>query len=241
MAVIINKAKRLLQFIFALVFTGEIKLLWRQLKNGNLGEMTSFIETVFLYRCAKQGYGQGAIVEIGSFKGRTTIALALGSKAARREKIYAIDPLTDPQIREIFTANISQAQVADQVIPVFKRSAAARQDFNDGIRLLFIDGCHDYERVKEDIVLWKDALIEGGIIALHDYLPESSASFVVGVNKAVAEHILHSGEFVIGGCIDSIIYAAKGQSFDQLLFRKFSRIQGWRTFFQRAINKTFLK
>jgi predicted O-methyltransferase YrrM len=236
-----NSIKRALQFLFALVFSGEFKLLWTQVKTGDLGEMTSFIETVLLYRCARQGAGSGTIVEIGSYKGRTTITLALGSKMAKREKIYAVDPLPDPAVREAFVANMKKAQVLNYVIPIFKTSAEARKEFKENIRLLFIDGCHDYERVKEDILLWQDCLVEGGIIALHDYLPESSVSFVVGVNKAADEYVVNSKQFIVEGHIDSLLFASKGSSQNQQLFKRFNTIQKKRAFFREMINKTFLR
>jgi predicted O-methyltransferase YrrM len=48
----------------------------------------------FLYALAHHGPGSGAIVEIGSAWGRSTIFLARGSKQAGRERVYAIDPHT---------------------------------------------------------------------------------------------------------------------------------------------------
>ena len=50
-------------------------------------------EGEFLYNIAKDCKGRkGAIVEIGSWKGRSTICLGKGSKAGNKIKIYAIDP-----------------------------------------------------------------------------------------------------------------------------------------------------
>src|SRR3989442_1512610 len=50
-----------------------------------------------LYALAHHGPGQGAIVEIGSAWGKSTIFLAAGSKRAGREHVTAIDPHTgDP-------------------------------------------------------------------------------------------------------------------------------------------------
>jgi len=45
-----------------------------------------------LYRLAKNCRGHGAIVEIGSWKGRSTVWLGKGSMRGSRTKIYAIDP-----------------------------------------------------------------------------------------------------------------------------------------------------
>ena len=71
----------------------------------------------------------GTIVEIGSWKGKSTVCLALGSKAGDKGKVFAIDPhqgLSDdcaqlhlPEKSEsIFRENIKRAQVDDIVIPL---------------------------------------------------------------------------------------------------------------------------
>jgi MMP 1-O-methyltransferase len=55
------------------------------------------IDAHLLYSLARRGPCAGAIVEIGSAWGRSTIVLASGSRRARREMVYAIDPHTgDP-------------------------------------------------------------------------------------------------------------------------------------------------
>jgi len=81
----------------------QFAVLWPRLHESvpgwlNLGDAR------WLYALAHHGPGAGAIVEIGSAWGRSTICLASGSKRARRERVYAIDPhtgepdfLTDPQ------------------------------------------------------------------------------------------------------------------------------------------------
>jgi len=236
-----GKIRRILQLLFTLVCFGDLKLLFYLLRVGELGKLTSFIESNFLYRCARDGYGNGSIVEIGSFKGRTTICLALGSKLKGREKIYAVDPLIDPQIRQQFTENIKKAKVDDYVIPLFKKSEEAISDFTAPTRLLFIDGCHEYEEVKKDILLWKKHLIEGGIIAMHDYLPENYPNFLAGVNKAVNECIINSDEFIVEGCIDSILFASKKRSKNKHLFEHANKINKLRAYLKSKMDKTLLR
>src|SRR5215218_9929513 len=51
-------------------------------------------EGKLLYELAGGGTAPGVIVEIGSWKGKSTICLALGSKAGQGKIIYAIDPHT---------------------------------------------------------------------------------------------------------------------------------------------------
>jgi hypothetical protein len=113
------------------------------------------------------------------------IALALGAAKAHRENIYAIDPhAVQPEegyledTRSAFVANIRRASVDGQVIPMIMTSKEAARDWRQPIRLLWIDGDHRYESVKEDFQLWEPFLVDGGIIALHDTIrkkgPEAS-------------------------------------------------------------------
>jgi predicted O-methyltransferase YrrM len=49
-------------------------------------------EGELLFNLAKSCSGKGVIVEIGSWKGKSTIWMARGSQAGHGVKIYAIDP-----------------------------------------------------------------------------------------------------------------------------------------------------
>lgn len=50
--------------------------------------------------------------------------------------------------------------------------------------LVFIDGNHDYDHVREDILLWEPKIKPGGILCGHDYGSKKH----IGVKKAVDEH-----------------------------------------------------
>ena len=129
---------------------------------------TGYSDLQSLYLAARDGWGNGAIVEIGAFTGKSAIALACASKIARREKVISIDPFTEGT-KEAYFANIASRGLSDQVVTKIATSLEAARDFLQPIRLIFIDGLHDYENVKLDIGLWKDRVIDGGIIAFHDY------------------------------------------------------------------------
>src|SRR5688500_7156417 len=49
-------------------------------------------ELLALYELGRQAGADGAIVEIGTFQGSSTIALALGTRAGNNVRIYSIDP-----------------------------------------------------------------------------------------------------------------------------------------------------
>jgi predicted O-methyltransferase YrrM len=118
-----------------------------------------------LYKLAKNCTGRGAIVEIGSWKGKSTIWLAHGVKSKNNNtKVYAIDPHTGSSEHKVaqkrvwtfleFKENIKRANVDDVVVPLVKTSEAAANDFSEPVELIFIDGAHEYEFVKQDFNLW---------------------------------------------------------------------------------------
>ncbi len=132
-----------------------------------------------LYHLAGQCPGQGVIVEIGSWKGKSTIWLGQGVKdAGKTTRIYAIDPHTGSAEHQKdhakiwtfdeFQKNIARAGVADLVQPVVLPSARAAGSIPSPIELLFIDGAHDYESVKQDYMLYAPRVAPGGHIAFHD-------------------------------------------------------------------------
>ena len=171
-------------------------------------------EGLFLYKTAKNCGGRGVIVEIGSWKGKSTIWLAKGSKTGSNVKVYAIDPHTGSpenikKRREIWTyqefkRNIEKAEVQDIVMPVIKTSEDAAREWNGKpIELLWIDGAHEYEMVKLDFDLWSPYLIEGGIIAFHDTIGWE------GPGRLVKEALYTSRNFANVRFIYSITYARK--------------------------------
>lgn len=126
-------------------------------------------ERHLLYDLARTGPGEGVIVEIGSWKGLSTIYLAAGSKRAGRERITAVD-LFDFSMPE-FQSNVIRAGVADWIDPVVGASATVASEW-DGrpIRLLFIDGDHAYDHVRRDFEAWGRWVVPGGTIVFHDAL-----------------------------------------------------------------------
>jgi predicted O-methyltransferase YrrM len=57
-------------------------------------------EISLLYDVARRCVDKGVIIEIGSWKGKSTICLALGSKDGPRVKVYSIDPHTGFRTQE---------------------------------------------------------------------------------------------------------------------------------------------
>ena len=141
-----------------------------------------------LYELAKRCSGRGAIVEIGSWKGKSTICLGLGSRAAAGSRIYAIDPHTDYRFGD-FKENVERAGIADIVTPVPSLSQPAADGFDEPIELLFVDGSHEYDLVLEDFERWVPKVVDGGWVAFHD------TTWTAGPRKVVGQAIYRGGMF----------------------------------------------
>src|SRR5919198_5256827 len=127
----------------------------------------SYEEGETLYRLAKACTGRGVIVEIGSWRGKSTTCLGLGSKAGSLVPIFAIDPHSEHTFGD-FKRNIDAAGISDLVTPMPGRSQDLAEGFDQPIELLFIDGAHQYDLVLEDFERWVPKVVEGGVVAMHD-------------------------------------------------------------------------
>jgi MMP 1-O-methyltransferase len=141
-----------------------------------------------LYELARGCTGRGAIVEIGSWKGKSTICLGLGSRAGNGVRIFAIDPHTDYRFGD-FTGNIERAGIADLVTPIAALSQPAADDFHEAIELLFVDGSHEESLVREDFDKWVPKVLDGGWVAFHD------TTWTAGPRRVVGERVYRSRGF----------------------------------------------
>ena len=173
---------------------------------------TSYSDLQSLFLVARDGWGEGSIIEVGAYKGKATVALAWASKTAKREKIISIDPF-EPGIQEIFISNIKKLGVEDYVRSIPSSSEEAARSFKGCARFIFIDGCHEYDFVRKDIMLWKDFLITGGVIAFHDY-------YFPDIRRAANECLIATGEYIVEGAVGMTLFVSKGVSKNKPIFEK---------------------
>ena len=149
-----------------------------------------------LFDAAAQARGRGHIVEIGSWKGRSTVWLAAGARLAG-QRVVAIDPHADshedPAARtfDAFVSNVRRAGVEDLVTPMVMSSADAARRLEGGVEVLFIDGDHSDAGASADVDLWLPRLIDGGTVLMHDVV---SVAFT-GPLRAFRRRVCWSGEF----------------------------------------------
>ena len=190
---------------------------WATIKGAESieGWLTSF-EGELLYDLARKDAAEGVILEIGSWKGKSTVLLAAGSKAGKGGSVYAVDhhkgsaehlkSLGDVHTETEFRRNLERAGISKVVVPLVMSSRDAALAWNRRplpIRLLWIDGAHDYHSVLNDIDLWSRFLIAQGIIAFHDFTHSQ------GVRRAVRQRIFCSNSFAEMKIHGSILYARK--------------------------------
>jgi predicted O-methyltransferase YrrM len=141
----------------------------------------------------------GRIVEIGSFRGRSTIAIA--RSAPPGVEIVAVDPHagTDRGPQEIdgfaaaaaedhdaFLANLDRAGARDRVTYLRRFSHQALTDVAGTVDLLHIDGAHRFGPARQDLRSWGAKVASGGSMLVHD------AFSSVGVSAAIGAELLLS-------------------------------------------------
>jgi predicted O-methyltransferase YrrM len=155
-----------------------------------------------LHDAASRCPAGGLIVEIGSFRGRSTIVLA--SAAGDDVEVMAIDPHAGndrgPQEidgyeeeaasdHEIFLANLAGAGVIDRVRHVRMFSTEALAELTRPIDVLYIDGAHRYAPALADIRRYGERVTTGGTMLIHDSFSS------IGVTAAIMRELAFGGRF----------------------------------------------
>lgn len=143
---------------------------WFQRIQGMEGWLSPMEQVGLLHLPAMVNHVEGALVEIGSFKGKSTACLAVGSQlfTQRKPHVHAIDPLVSTCFTD-FHHNMQTLGLEHAVQSIRKWSTEAYDDCPDVIAALFIDGDHSYLGVKHDIDHYTTRVVPGGVVAFHDY------------------------------------------------------------------------
>lgn len=121
---------------------------------------------------------QGVIVEVGSFRGKSTAALSLGSKQGSNAPVYAVDPHEvfsgpfggefGPKDRRAFFENMLAVGGWENVRLVNLSSEVITPGWDKPVGLLWIDGDHNYDAVRRDFECWQPHLLPGAPVVLDD-------------------------------------------------------------------------
>ena len=111
--------------------------------------------------------------EIGTYQGRTTYHLTL---AAEDALVYTLNlpPEEDPSVAEFIGCWFKNTDRERQIRQIFKNSSEFDPTPYAGqMDLVFVDGDHSYEAVKNDTEKALQMLAPGGIVLWHDFATKS--------------------------------------------------------------------
>src|SRR5689334_25075384 len=146
-----------------------------------------------LYEAARRYAGDGIIVEIGTYCGKSAIYLG----AAARETgatVYTIDhhhgseehqpgweyhdtALVDPHTGTLdtsarFRRTMFDAGLEQTVVGVLAASTTAARVWGRAADFVFIDGGHSSEAAQADLAAWAPWVRPGGALLIHDVFPD---------------------------------------------------------------------
>jgi hypothetical protein len=172
-------------------------------------------EARFLGMMAVCAPRNSVVVEIGSFKGKSTVLLGKLAQRYGFGPIVAIDPHTFHNVEladhrstpgatsyDAFLKHLEIAKVANsiEVHRAFSSEVAAL--WNRPIGLLWIDGDHSYAGAKSDFDGFFPHVLPNGFVSLHDALHEFS-----GPIRVFIEDMLDSDRFGASGFVHSIAWS----------------------------------
>ena len=149
-------------------------------------------EGICLYNYALNSSKKGPILEIGSYCGKSTIYIATAAKKYSG-CVYSVDHHTGSEENQVgweyhdielfdeetgrinsfpeFMRNLRKANLLDTVVPIVSDSSLVSRYWKIPLSMVFIDGGHTMEAAFNDFNNWKDKIIKGGILAIHDGFP----------------------------------------------------------------------
>jgi len=160
-------------------------------------QISGLVSQEMLERLYELAQGKHMAVEIGAWKGRSSVAIS--SALADNGRLYCIDPWWDDLYSpdsfdvddhygecldkmtayHLFRRNIRQMGVDDRIIPLIAASHDIDKYFKDGsLDVLFLDGDHAEHMILKDLLKWQPKCKPDGVLCGDDY-------DMAGVQKAV--------------------------------------------------------
>lgn len=171
-----------------------------------------YAEAVNLYRLALSLPPEApCVVEIGSWQGKSSVVLGKGVADKPGARVYCIEPFSGEgvsnagtllsqlkqsrglSLREVFERNIARngLQHVVQLIPGYSYEVV--RGWRGDIHLLFIDGDHAYQAVRQDFLDWTPFLVPGGYVVLDDVAEANGRK--MGPAQVVEEYVLGSPDW----------------------------------------------
>ncbi|WP_169980196.1 class I SAM-dependent methyltransferase [Tautonia rosea] len=158
-------------------------------------------EGALLRRLASQ-VRTGCIVEVGSYRGKSAVALASGVHARpepERPAIYCVEPhrpfvgfyggAFGPEDRGAYYEAMCRTGAFRNVALIGLSSEQITPGWTDPVGLLFLDGDHRYEGVRRDFECWEPHVAPGGLVVFDDATDPNC-----GPHRLIAE-LLETGRY----------------------------------------------
>jgi predicted O-methyltransferase YrrM len=165
-------------------------------------------ELSILYGLARELGISARALEIGSYLGASSCYLA-GALGVRNGHVFCVDTWENQTMPDGEQDTFGEFQknikgVASLITPIRKNSKDLNPlDFNEQpLNLVFIDGDHSYQGVKNDFEKVASWVLGGGILAFHDCIAFE------GVARTIGE-ALASGDWKFGGQVDNLLWLYK--------------------------------
>lgn len=155
----------------------------------------SLDEARWLHGCAQKVLS-GCIVEVGAFRGRSTVALSAGAGSGVR--VFSIDPHAEvirdgcvafegPADRAAFFETMLRSGAWRNVSLLNTTSEVVASGWSEPVGLLWLDGDHSYDGIARDWACWRPHLIDGAQIVFDDAHDDA-----IGPHRLIGE-LLASG------------------------------------------------
>ncbi|MFF2086236.1 class I SAM-dependent methyltransferase [Nocardia sp. NPDC058176] len=167
-----------------------------------------------LYTAAREYAGDGTILEIGTYCGKSTVYLGAAARETGAGVVTVdhhrgseehqpgweyhdttlIDPVTGVfDTLTAFRRTMIRAGLTDTVTAIVGSSSAAARIWRTPLRMLFVDGGHTEEAAQRDYDNWVHWVAGGGLLAIHDVFPDPADGGRAPFN--IYRRALDSGKF----------------------------------------------
>jgi hypothetical protein len=165
-------------------------------------------------------------VEIGSWQGKSSVCLARGLAGKFQPRLCCIDPFdastsdasageygaraqaVGGPLRSAFDDNVRAAGVRDVVQVKQGTSHQHAVGFQEPIDLLFLDGDHSYDAVRQDFADWAPKVRPGGFLVMHDVVHPVHD----GPRRVVEECVRGDARWSDARFVDSMFIARRAAS-----------------------------
>jgi hypothetical protein len=129
---------------------------------------------------------QGEIVEVGSYKGKSTVWLV---EAARRRGMHvtSIDPFIKPGGEEGFRRTAERFAFGPLVTSHKALSHDIGATWSQPISMLWVDGCHEFPAVMQDITDFTPHLVSGAAAVFDDARSDQFPGVVQAIQTLIQD------------------------------------------------------